>query len=169
MGESGNKMSFSEPMWITVSDAPNKKIYFNSKYLHGIDEKRRVQIPAKWRPAEDGVEFTVILWPKHQAGTCLRVLPPDKLEKLVAEIELMPNSDPRKDVLRRVVGGNSEQVTLDKAGRLCLPEQMAEAAGIKNEALLVGLFERFEIWEPGRYKQVEVADAVHQAKAFEMM
>jgi len=46
---------------------------------------------------------------------------------------------------------------------------MAVAAGIKNEALLVGLFERFEIWEPGRYKQVEAADVVHQAKAFEMM
>jgi MraZ protein len=152
-----------------VSDAPNKKIFFNSKYLHGMDEKRRVQIPAKWRPAEESVEFTVIAWPKHQAGTCLRVLPPDKLEKLVAEIEAMPNSDPCKDVLRRVVGGNSEQVTLDTAGRLCLPEQMAAAAGIKNEALLVGMFERFEIWEPARYKQVEAADAVHQAKAFEMM
>ena len=152
-----------------MSDAPNKKIFFNSKYLHGMDEKRRVQIPAKWRPAEESVEFTVIAWPKHQAGTCLRVLPPDKLEKLVAEIEAMPNSDPCKDVLRRVVGGNSEQVTLDKAGRLCLPEQMVAAAGIKNEALLVGMFERFEIWEPARYKQVEAADAVHQAKAFEMM
>jgi len=152
-----------------VSDVPTKKIIFNSKYLHGVDEKRRVQIPAKWRPAEDGVEFTVMLWPKHQAGTCLRVLPPDKLEKLVADIEAMSNSDPRKDVLRRMVGGNSEQVTVDKSGRICLPEGMASAAGIKGEALLVGMFERFEIWEPARYKLVEAADAVHQAKAFEMM
>jgi MraZ protein len=87
----------------------------------------------------------------------------------VAEIEAMPNSDPRKDVLRRVVGGNSEQVTVDKAGRICLPEAMAMAAGLKSEALLVGMFERFEIWEPVRYKLVEAADAVHQAKAFEMM
>jgi MraZ protein len=152
-----------------VNDAPNRRIFFNSKYLHGIDEKRRLQIPAKWRPEAEGTEFTVTVWPKHQAGTCLRVLPPDTLEKLVAEIEAMPNSDPRKDVLRRVVGGNSEQVTLDKAGRICLPEAMASAAGITTEALLVGMFERFEIWEPGRYKQVEAADAVHQAKAFEMM
>lgn len=152
-----------------MSEAPTRKIYFNSKYLHGVDEKRRLQIPAKWRPEQEGVEFTVILWPKHQVGACLRVLPPDKLEKLVAEIETMPNSDPHKDVLRRVVGGNSEQVTLDRSGRLCLPEAMAAAAGIKNEALLVGLFERFEVWDPERFKQVEAADAVHQAKAFEMM
>lgn len=152
-----------------MNDAPNRKIIFSSKYLHGIDEKRRLQIPAKWRPAEEGIELTVILWPKHQAGTCLRVLPPEKLDELVKEIEAMPNSDPRKDVLRRVLGSNSEQVTLDKAGRICLPEAMATAAGIKEEALLVGMFERFEIWEPGRYKSVEAADAVHQAKAFEMI
>ena len=97
------------------------------------------------------------------------MLPPDKLEKLVAEIEAMPNSDPRKDVLRRVVGGNSEQVTLDKAGRICLPEEMARAAGIKGEAQLIGMLEQFEIWEPVRYKQVEAADGVHQANAFELM
>ena len=152
-----------------MSDALNKRIIFSSKFLHGIDEKRRVQIPAKWRPSEEGMELTMVVWPKHQAGTCLRVLPPDKLDKLVAEIEAVPNNDPRKDVLRRVLGSNSEQVTLDKAGRICLPEAMAAAAGIKNEALLVGLFERFEIWDPTRYKLVEAADAVHQAQALEMM
>jgi DNA-binding transcriptional regulator/RsmH inhibitor MraZ len=37
--------------------------YYNSCYRHGVDEKRRVQIPAKWRPEEPGTELTVILWP----------------------------------------------------------------------------------------------------------
>jgi DNA-binding transcriptional regulator/RsmH inhibitor MraZ len=50
-----------------------------------------------------------------------------------------------------------------------VPDAMAQAAGIKGEALLVGLFEFFEIWDPARYKHVEAADLVHQAKAFEMM
>lgn len=152
-----------------MTGAPNKKIYFNSKYLHGVDEKRRLQIPAKWRPEGEGAEFTVIVWPKHHAGTCLRVLPQEKLEKLVAEIEAMASTDPHKDVLRRLVGTQSDQVTLDKAGRICLPEEMARAAGITDQAQLVGMLEQFEIWEPGRYKLVEAADGVHQTKAFEMM
>ena len=143
--------------------------YYNSTFKHGVDEKRRLQIPAKWRPEVEGFEFTVIVWPKHQAGTCLRVLPPEKLEKLVAEIEAMPNSDPRKDVLRRVVGGNSEQVALDKAGRICLPEEMARAAGLTKEAQLVGMLEQFEIWDPDRYQHVEAADGIHQTEAFGMM
>jgi len=88
---------------------------------------------------------------------------------VIADIEALPNSDLSKDVLRRLIGGNSEQVTLDKSGRICLPEPMAQAAGVKGEVLLVGQFEFFEIWDPARYKHVEAADAVHQTKAFEVM
>jgi MraZ protein len=111
----------------------------------------------------------VIEWPKHQAGTCLRVLPPHKMDQLMADIDAMPNSDPNKVVLKRVIGSKSEQVTLDKAGRICLPDAMAKAAGIKDEVLLVGLLDRFEIWNPVRYEQVAAADAVHSPKAFEIM
>ena len=50
--------------------------YYNSLYRHGVDEKRRVQIPAKWRPAKPGTELTLVLWPKAKEGPCLRVLPP---------------------------------------------------------------------------------------------
>ncbi len=60
----------------------------------------------------------------------------------------MPNSDPNKVVLKRFIGSESVQVTLDKAGRICLPEKMAKEAGISEEAVLVGLLDRFEIWSP---------------------
>jgi len=143
--------------------------YFNSCYRHGVDEKRRVQIPAKWRPEDEGVELTMILWPKHNVGACLRVLPPAKMARLVADIEALPNSDPYKSVLRRRIGSKSAQVALDKAGRICLPEDMARAADIKDEAMLVGLLTSIEIWNPSRYETVEAADEVYTPKAFEFM
>src|SRR6202522_4229934 len=149
-----------------MSAAPT---YYNSTFKHGVDEKRRLQIPAKWRPEEEGVQLTMIVWPKHQAGTCLRVLPPEKMAKLAADIDAMPNSDPTKVVLKRFVGSKSMQVTLDKAGRICVPDEMASAAGIKDEAVLVGLIDRFEIWNPTRHQQVEAMDAMLSPKAFEMM
>ena len=152
-----------------MSDALPSRTYYNSCYRHGVDEKRRVQIPAKWRPETDGTELTVILWPKHQAGACLRVLPPEKMAKLVADIDAMANNDPNKVVLKRVIGSKSVQVALDKAGRICLPEDMVRAAGLSDEALLVGLLDRFEIWHPARYETVEAADAIHTPKAFDLM
>ncbi len=151
---------------------PNEKIeptYYNSLYRHGVDDKRRVQVPAKWRPPESGVEFTLILWPKSKEGPCLRVLPPQEMAELMRDIDAMPNEDPNKVVLKRFIGSESVQVALDKAGRICLPEEMAKAAGIQDEAVLVGLLDRFEIWNPQRYDKVRASDAVMAQEAFKLM
>src|SRR6266850_4949878 len=140
--------------------AASAKTYYNSFYRHGVDEKRRVQVPAMWRPEKPGVELTLILWPKSKEGPCLRVLPPKEMAQLMEAIDAMPNSDPNKTVLKRFIGSESEQAAVDKSGRICLPEKMAKAAGIKNEAVLVGLLDRFEIWNPQRYEKVKASDAV---------
>ena len=143
--------------------------YYNSLYRHGVDEKRRVQIPAKWRPAKAGVEFTLVLWPKSKEGPCLRVLPPVEMAELMRDLDAMPNTDPNKVVLKRFIGSESVQVTLDKGGRICLPEEMARAVEIKDEAVLVGLLDRFEIWNPERYEKVKASDAVMAQEAFKLM
>lgn len=143
--------------------------YYNSLYRHGVDEKRRVQIPAKWRPSSPGVEFTLILWPKAKEGPCLRVLPPKQMAVLMRDIDAMPNTDPNKGVLKRFIGSESVQVAVDKSGRICLPEKMARDAGIGTEAVLVGLLDRFEIWNPERYEKVQVSDAIMAQEAFKLM
>ena len=147
----------------------NEPTYYNSLYHHGVDEKRRVQIPAKWRPSEASVELTLILWPKSKEGPCLRVLPPKEMAQLMEEIDAMPSSDPKKTVLKRIIGSASEQVVVDKSGRICLPEEMAKPAGINDEAVLVGLLDRFEIWNPERYQKVKASDAVMAQEAFKLM
>ncbi len=143
--------------------------YYNSSYQHGVDEKRRVQIPAKWRPAAPDLEFTLIVWPKAKEGLCLRALPPIEMAELMRDIDAMPNSDPNKVVLKRFIGTESIQVALDKAGRICLPEEMATRAGIKDQAMLVGLLDRFEIWNPERFAAVKASDAVMAHEAFKLM
>ena len=143
--------------------------YYNSVYRHGVDSKRRVQIPAMWRPAQEGVQFTLILWPKHQAGPCLRVLPPAEMAKLMRTLEGMANEDPNKDVLMRFIGSESVQVALDKSGRICIPEEMATAVEIKGEATLVGRLNQFEIWNSKRYEQVKSSDGVMAQQAFKLI
>jgi MraZ protein len=153
-----------------MSDAKkDEPIYYNSRFQHGVDEKRRVQIPAKWLPQKAGVELTLVLWPREIAGACIRVLPPEQMAKLMQSIDEMQNSDPRKVVLKRLIGSGSAQAGVDKSGRICLPDEMARKAGLKNEAVLVGLLDRFEIWNPDRYEQVQAADAALAQEAFKLM
>ena len=146
-----------------------EQICYNSLYRHGVDEKRRVQIPSKWRPTSPGTEFTLIVWPKYEVGPCLRVLPPKEMAELMQALDAMPNDDKNKTILKRIIGSESAQVTLDKAGRICLPEEMAAAASIKDEVVLVGLLDRFEIWNPARHEKIKAADAVMAHEAFKLM
>jgi MraZ protein len=147
------------------------RTYYNSIYRHGVDGKRRIQIPAKWRPAEPGTELTVVLWLKAKEGPCLRVMPPEIMAALSDEIDAMPSSDPSKGVLKRLIGSGSVQVSLDKTGRICVPEEMAREAGIESDGqvVLVGCLDRFEIWNPERHKQIQVSDAVMAPEAFKLM
>jgi len=146
----------------------SERTYYNSIYRHGVDPQRRVQVPAMWRPAKAGVEFTLILWPQSSEGPCLRVLPPLEMAELMKSIDDMPNGG-NKTALKRVVGSASVQVALDKGGRICIPDEMARGADIKSEAVLVGLLDRFEIWNPERYERVKAADAVLAQEAFKLM
>src|SRR5882672_3861545 len=127
-----------------------ERTYYNSIFRHGVDSQRRVQVPSLWRPTASGFEFTVILWPQSNEGPCLRVLPPTGMTELMTSIDAMANGE-RKTALKRVIGSASVQVAVDKGGRICIPEDMAGGADIKSEAVLVGLLDRFEIWNPERY------------------
>jgi MraZ protein len=152
------------------SAAVNQPVFYSSLYRHGVDEKRRLQIPAKWRPTSEDFQYTLILWPNGEAvGPCLLVLPPEQLLELVTKLKALPFADPQAQTLRRLLGTDSDQVTMDKAGRICLPELMADAAGIKNEAVLTGLVDRFQIWSPERYAQINAQDKAFKSQAFKLI
>jgi MraZ protein len=153
-----------------MPDEPNEPIYYSACYTHGVDEKRRVQVPAKWRPEQEGIQFTLILWPHNgQPDSCLLVLPPAVFKQLADKITSMRFADPGVEALRRFLGEKSDRVQLDKVGRITLPDWMAKAVGIKDEALLNGMIDRFQIWAPDRYQATKAAVDVMATKAFELI
>jgi len=153
-------------MAIEANDAPT---VYNSVYRHGVDEKRRIQIPARWRPIDPGIELTLVLWPKTKEGPCIRVLPPAQMARMMQDLDAIANSDPGKGAMKRFIGSHSVQAPLDKAGRICVPEELATKAGITEQAVLVGLLDRFEIWSPERFEKVTSADEVLAQDGFRMM
>ncbi|PYJ08459.1 MAG: hypothetical protein DME25_01520 [Verrucomicrobia bacterium] len=142
---------------------------YNGLFRHSVDEKRRVQVPADWRPSQPGVQFTLVVWSGAAEGPCLRGFPPQRWAELMKEIVGLPRGDQNKPVLKRNIGRKSVQAPLDKAGRICLPEEMAMAAGITDKAVLVGMLDQFEIWSAERWKNREAADEIMAQEAFRMM
>jgi len=153
-----------------MSTEPNAPIYYSSIYRHGLDEKRRVQIPAKWRPAQPDFTFTAFVWPHGTlSGACLLVLPPELMHNLVQKLRTLSYGDPQSSALRRILGSRSEGLVLDKNGRVCLPETMAKTIGLRHEAVLVGLIDRFEIWSPERYEAASQVDESLLNEAFKLI
>jgi MraZ protein len=144
-------------------------IYYSSEYTHGVDEKRRLQIPSKWRPEGDCL-FTLVVWPGGGLKeACLLGLPQEIWANLVKKVTQMPFSDPTADSLRRLLGRKSDTVSLDRSGRICIPEAMAAAVAIKKEVKLVGLLDRFQIWNPERLAAISTIDESLSNEAFKLI
>lgn len=93
------------------------------------------------------------------------VLPPDRWREMLGKLKTRSLTDPRVAALEQEIAENAVQVTLDKVGRLCLPEELTSLIGAKNEVELVGRLDKFEIWEP---KKREMARAENKKLAAEV-
>ena len=97
--------------------------------------------------------MAILPWPLLGEQQYLLVLPPTRWNMLLDRLNETSLSNDQAAAAERVIGGSSAHLKLDRAGRLCLPEELAAAAGLRKEAMLVGRLNKFEIWEPGRFAE----------------
>jgi MraZ protein len=50
---------------------------------------------------------------------------------------------------------NAADVKLDKAGRIIVPKDLLDIAGIKKEVVMRGVLDKFELWDPEILKKYE--------------
>jgi MraZ protein len=130
---------------------------FHGSFVRGLDDSRRVMMPAEWKPENPKTVFTALAWP-IQTKSCLLVLPPERWRVMLEKLRAKSLTNEQVAVFERVIGANSGSLTLDKVGRFCLPEELAGKIGLEKEIRFVGRLDKFEIWNPNRYKAVEAAD-----------
>lgn len=119
---------------------------FMSEYNHSIDPKGRVIVPVKFREAL-GAEFVVT---KGLDG-CLFVFPNEEWNIFEEKLKSLPmsNKDARKFVRFFLAG--AAVVELDKQGRILIPPVLRECAGLDKDVVVVGVGNRVEIWDKGRW------------------
>ena len=119
---------------------------FMGEYNHSIDAKGRLIIPSKFRE-QLGNEFVVT---KGLDG-CLFVYSNEEWARIEESLREKPltSKDARKFLRFFFAGAASCEV--DKQGRILLPANLREYAGIDKEVVSVGVFSRVEIWSKERY------------------
>ena len=111
-------------------------------YQHNIDAKGRMSFPTKLRDLLGG-EFYVT---KSINQKCLTIYSKSEWEKLANKIAELPDSMGGLDIKRWLFSGAGELVP-DKQGRVLIPSDLREFAGLKKDVVVIGLDDKAEIWD----------------------
>lgn len=124
---------------------------FIGEYAHSIDEKSRLAIPTKFRSdLADGAVIT------RSPDKCLFLYTRAEGQKLAEKVSNQPFSQAQNRAFARLMLANAMEVTLDKQGRIILPDYLKKFAGLKKQVIITGLYNRLEIWDAAvwtKYKQ----------------
>lgn len=121
---------------------------FLGSFLHQLDDKGRLALPASFRRSAGDDGFVLIA-----AGEPALFLYPAGAWASVEErlIELMRRQpEARRSVLS--VTANAVEAVPDKQGRILIPERLQRFAKLDGEALIVGALDKIEIWNPERFE-----------------
>jgi len=114
-----------------------------------LDEKGRISLPAGLRKDIDDPTLRIT----KGEDNCLWLFPSAKWEELVST-KIAENTDPfsRKDrsLLRRLIGP-SQEIEIDKAGRIPIAQSLREFAGLSKDCMVLGQIDYIEIWDESRY------------------
>ncbi|MHA7870786.1 MAG: division/cell wall cluster transcriptional repressor MraZ [Hyphococcus sp.] len=127
---------------------------FLGSYVNKIDAKGRLATPARFRRALDADSNAAIFCIPSTDEACLECGGADYIETLLASIAALDPFSPERRSLERTVTAKITEVSLDKEGRVVLPQHLRDHAGLNGEALFAGLGSSFQIWNPQAFETV---------------
>ncbi|THB85967.1 transcriptional regulator MraZ [Pantoea allii] len=139
---------------------------FRGATLVNLDSKGRLAVPTRYRDlligeSQGQMVCTIDL---HQPCLLLYTLPEwEIIEKKLARLSSM---NPLERRVQRLLLGHASECQMDNAGRLLLANTLRQHAKLTKEVMLVGQFNKFELWdEQTWYQQVrEDIDAEQSAQ-----
>lgn len=127
---------------------------FMGEYQHSLDAKGRLIIPAKFR--EELGEGAVIT---RGLDNCLFLFPRTEWEILEGKLKTLPLTKAGARQFVRFLFSGATECELDKQGRINLPANLRDYAGIDKDAVVIGVSSRIEIWSRENWEgYVQVAE-----------
>ena len=125
---------------------------FVSHFTNRFDAKGRVSIPASFRGVlgRDGFEGLYV-HPSLEAEA-LDCGGHGLLREIDGLLETLSPYSEERDAFSTALLGASEVLKVDPEGRVILTERLKTYAGITEEVTFVGQGQKFQIWEPGRFR-----------------
>jgi MraZ protein len=125
---------------------------FYGEYEHTIDNKGRVIIPAKFRQIskESYVEKFFVT---RGLDKCLFVFTEEEWRSQEHKFKNLPFTKKDSRKFNRLFFSGAFEAVIDKQGRILIPKYLKDYAQIKRNIIVVGVSNRFEIWDDTLWKE----------------
>jgi MraZ protein len=140
----------------TSLDIVQKPLVFSGEFRPLLDQKKRLTIPARWRPEGRLEELFIIKSPSRR---CLNAMPQEVLQALGEEAVGQTVTVEAHRAFMDQFFANAVICPIDSQGRMVLADELCRFAGIEKEVVLAGGGTKFDIWNPDAWEQQRQAAA----------
>jgi len=122
-------------------------LLFYGEYQHSVDAKGRVIIPSKFR---EGLGEKFIL--TKGLDNCLFAYSLEEWSNLEAKLRSLPFTDKDVRAFVRFFFAGAAEVEVDKQGRILIPQNLREYAGLEKDVYIIGVSTRVEVWDKSKWE-----------------
>ena len=123
---------------------------FRGRSRHSLDSKGRLAIPARFKEALEQRPDTSVVLTNHDK--CLWAFTWDDWRLIEEKAANLPQFDKAVNIYLRYFISGAVECPL-RRGRITIPLDLREVAGLDKEVVLVGELKRFEIWDRERWEE----------------
>jgi MraZ protein len=125
--------------------------YFSGEYFNTLDEKGRIAFPARLRSILSG--DTIWITKGMDDEKTLVIYTPDLWKKTLEEMQQLSVYNRQTRWLYRRFISPAREITIDKNGRVAIPQNLREYAGLQKECVFLGMNTIIELWDVDTYRQ----------------
>jgi len=125
---------------------------FYGEYVHSIDRKGRLILPARLRDVAKN-NFIEKFYVTRGLDKCLFMLSEEEWRSQENKFKAIPFTKQEGRTFNRIFFSGAVEVVPDKQGRILLPQYLKEFAQIKKDVVIVGVSNRIEIWSAGLWNE----------------
>lgn len=125
---------------------------FYGEYVHSIDRKGRLILPAKFREAAKA-HFIEKFFVTRGLDNCLFMFSEEEWRTQETKFKAIPFTKQQARTFNRLYFSGAVEVIFDSQGRILLPQYLKEFALIRREVVIVGVSNRIEIWAKDKWEE----------------
>ena len=125
---------------------------FYGEYIHSIDRKGRLILPAKFREVSKA-NFIEKFFITRGLDNCLFMFAEEEWRSQENKFKVMSFTKQQARTFNRLYFSGAVEIISDRQGRILLPQYLKDFAGIKRDVVVVGVSNRIEIWAKEKWEK----------------